>query len=1029
MRFSRVLAVVAVLFIVASAALGADADWRLAWQDDFQRTELGDGWQASNRGASVVDGHLRLEGCVWVMTTRGFAPDVRLEFDASVLPGVTPCDMSATLASSPEFGWGYLLGFGARGNRANHMLGPGVHFVDEHPPFLLEHGKHYHLVAQKEGKHISYTVNGTTIMDVTTDDPLGGPNFDRVGIITWTGIIVDNVKVYERVTPHPDTPKPLGALPPGPLYRDGRTIKIREDRTADPALGPAVDAFNKRQLEDALQRFEKMGATLPGLLGQAYVLGDLDYYEPYHNPEFDRLAAEFKAAAAAHPGDQALADYSLAAGWFATLKMQRGSSALASTLRLRALGTDNNPFYYKARLYEARYHYWDGKEGGNGAVISEAVGWMKELKDLWPDNIILREYTGDKVPWGQELTADTDHNPAWAAYLREAYARDVAIMEHFIAERQTPDGQFGGGYGDDCEMMRTWMQIAAISSAASQAQAGIERLAQGIWDNCLIKGFNNGLADVEHSAEPSADTLPTMMFLRYGDPLWVERNQRSCKTIKDYYMGIDANGYPRFRSSGYGGLQVDTSLMGGGDTGYNARTMKHFLWAAWRGDPEARDWFVRWADGWRAATMKRIGSKLAGIVPPTLWYPNGGIFPPVEGRPWWDEKLNYCTRGDMIHDVFLAAYCFTHDRKFLEPFQWTMDQATRGPMLKGDSPEGSEDWQLEGLPHFPFNMPTEQNKVALYRWLTGDTVYDEYTFRFGDPTIVYRVTGDLDTYLKSFEGAAKGIRNNLELQTTEVLSTDRTGLGAPLSVFGAYTGAVANLRDAATPTFAVTYDTPTTDFAALVTDASDERLRVWLYNFDDDPMPVGLKLWRLRPGHYILNQGEQLPGEVPQQHRYGWLAPRRVDVLRRAEGPTVMVPPRKVWVVDLRLEQPIYVFDTACDLAIGTGDVTRTSDGIKVTVHNIGNDVAQPFTVALQEKAGDDWRTVAEKTVAALPAPKDFEPSRTTITFAMEQTEVHHDYRVVVDPDDQQFELCEANNNASVISDLDRLRREIELRF
>ncbi|MBP7937728.1 MAG: hypothetical protein KA354_24065, partial [Phycisphaerae bacterium] len=45
---------------------------------------------------------------------------------------------------------------------------------------------------------------------------------------------------------------------------------------------------------------------------------------------------------------------------------------------------------------------------------------------------------------------------------------------------------------------------------------------------------------------------------------------------------------------------------GGGDSGYNGRTMKHFLWEAWRGNPEARDWFVRWADGWRDATMREF---------------------------------------------------------------------------------------------------------------------------------------------------------------------------------------------------------------------------------------------------------------------------------------------------------------------------------------------------------------------------------------------------------------------------------------
>ena len=48
-------------------------------------------------------------------------------------------------------------------------------------------------------------------------------------------------------------------------------------------------------------------------------------------------------------------------------------------------------------------------------------------------------------------------------------------MERFLQVRQQPDGQLGGGYGDDVELMRTWMQIAAISSAAENVRDGIEK--------------------------------------------------------------------------------------------------------------------------------------------------------------------------------------------------------------------------------------------------------------------------------------------------------------------------------------------------------------------------------------------------------------------------------------------------------------------------------------------------------------------------------------------------------------------------
>ncbi len=329
--------------------------------------------------------------------------------------------------------------------------------------------------------------------------------------------------------------------------------------------------------------------------------------------------------------------------------------------------------------------------------------------------------------------------------------------------------------------MRTWMQIAAISSAAENVRAGIEKLAEGVWDNVLLEGYDHTLTDVEHSAEPSADTLPGMLLLRYGDPLWVERTLQSCHTIKTHFMGIDDEGYPRFKSSSFGNLQVGDPLFAGGDTGYCARAMKHYLWAAWQGNAEARDWLVGWADGWRVPSLKEIDGKIAGFVPLTLWYPAGNITPPVEGKKWHDERMNYWSRPDMVHDTFLAAYWLTGDTNFLVPFQMATQLASQGPLPGGDLERGSREWQLARLAHLPHNMPAEQHKVGLYRWLTGDKAYDEYAWRTADATLKYRLNGDLESYRKRFEAAARSGRHNLEVQTSEVMATDRAGVPAALA--------------------------------------------------------------------------------------------------------------------------------------------------------------------------------------------------------------------------------------------------------
>ena len=1003
--------------------MAADSDWKVVFQDDFKRAQIGTDWTESPK-STIVNGRMHLDGLVNPIINQHFKPDVRLEFDAWALDGIPPCDISATMLVGPDITWGYLCGFGARWNHANHLMGPGVNFTDLHPSMLIEHGKKYHCIAQVEGKHISYTVNGHVLFDVKADDPIGGPGCDQIGLITWTGMDVDNVKVFERITPTPDSPKVIDSIPDGPIYRDGRTLKIRAGAET-PALQSAIDTFNSGDIDGALKQFKAMGGTLPALLGQSYVLGDLAYVEKFKHPEFVKLSDDFTAAVKANPNDKVLADYALLAKWFARFEMRRNSMSTVSAIRLRTVGSKNNPFYYKSRFYQARYHYWDGMEGGNSAMRNEAVGWMQEMKDLWPENSVLRQYAGEKVLWGDNFIADTQRHPAWAAYLREAYARDIAIMQRFFIERQDDQGGLGGGYGDDCELMRTWMQISAISSASEPSRQGIQNLAQGIWDNELVDGFSKQMSDVEHSAEPSADMLPGMLFLRWGDPLWVERNMHTMKTLKETYMGIDKLGYPRFQAAIYGGGVIERTLMGGGDNGYNGRPMKHFIWSGWQGNNEAKDWFVRWGDGWRAITMSQIGDKMSGIAPPTIWYPSASISPPHNEYKWWDETKNYFNGAGMIEDVFLASYYFSHDKKFLEPVQAALDMGTQGPLPKNTKP-GSKEAQIASCLPIVGNMQTEQSKTSLYRWLTGDTAYDEYIMRFAEPTQKFRVNGDLDTYMKSFQYAAEGLRNNLEIQTTEVLSTDRAALGSPLDIFGAYTGAVTGMRDAATPTFSVTYNTPSTDFAALVMTATTDRLRVWLYNFDDKPMPVGLKLWRLKPGSYTLNQGEQLPGEQKDVYRYAWGDPTTVTVIHRAEGPTVTVPSGKVWCVDLRLKKQIDVPATAPDMAIGNNDIVETTKGINVTVHNIGNADAKPFTVELQYNDGSiGWKTILEQTVTSLPCPKNFVPSTKTLTFdnlinsdnrfasssKIKPYDIRtENYRIVIDPQDKQYEGCETNN-------------------
>jgi hypothetical protein len=1042
-------------FVLLAFALPAPAqDWKLVFEDDFERADLGDRYEAKHaEEAGIRDGQLFFRGRhSMVYIARPFAMDHRLEFDCMAWPELPPCDLSVYMNGT------YILGFGARDNRAHHIYGGGIEVVDLDPKSLIEPGRRYRMAAQREGKRITYSVDGTQILEAVSDDLRGGPSFDRIAFMTYAGMLVDNVKVYERSEPHPDTQVYLTALPPLPIEREGRNVRATGAVSA--TAQAAIDALNAGDPVRARMLFESEPDLLVRLAGLAHVYGDLSYRErPAIGPnsgepdygELGAFAEAWASTAKARPDDATLRAFLPAVRAFGRLVLRRSGQDHAKLLV--DLGPAHNPFYYKARLYLARYIFWNGMEGASEPLKNEARGILRELAALWPDHTILRQYLGPPVPWGESLNADPSRDPAWAAFLREAYAREIALLERFCDLRQVPSGEFGGGWGDDVEMMRKWVPIAAISSCTGRIRDSIARLTDGIDRYVAPDGYYPGIADVEHTAEPTADPYPTMLLLRHGDPRYYELNLKSARITREMTMGTDALGYPRFKSTLIGGRGavgdkgLQDRLHGGGDTGYHARAMKPFLWLAWYGNAEARDYYLRWVDGWRNTAMIDAPDKPAGVVPGTIWFPSGSYNPP-NGEPWWGPKgYNYYgTMGlpGMVHQSFLAAYALSGDRRFLQPFQRMMDIATAGPYTHRTAEPPSREWFFQNVIH-----QAGARECALYRMLTGEGVYDEYIRKGGNPAQVYPIDRALEPYLASFERAARSLRHNIDYLTTEVQSTDRLPIPAVAEVFGAYTGAITTTTDAEYPTFGVTYETPDADFAAIVTENAPERLRAMLYGFWDQPQNVGLRFWRLVPGRYRVTQGARVAGERPGQHRYTWGAPESVDVLRKGDGFTITLPPRTEWVVDVRLDTAAWEEpagpDVAAgapapregrgrkpaptalpDLAIHERDVRLDGNAVAVTVHNIGAAAAERFAVALQEERNGLWLTRAEMTVERLAPPADFKPS--TVELRLERPPRvggpsrpdRESWRVMLDPMDAAFEISERNNVAAVIGPADR---------
>lgn len=998
--------------LLASSLRAESAEWKLVFEDNFDRDELGDAWFIRSGRATLVDGRLFLDGHgATLMPNRGFGPDVKVEFIADVNPKAPPCDISVGLGCDPLTGYTYLFQLGGRSNQVNAILAGAASVIDESPPFLLEHDKRYHCIAIKEGKRLAYIVNDTLLVENTNvPDPVAGPGFDHVALVTWNGMYVDWVRIYERTEPTPDTPEYLTAMPDFGWRWESLTLSF--DGGMEEGLGRVLDDYNDRRHLEAIRRLRAMTEAsdpphpdVPVLM--AYVVGDLAYDEkPEDQHEIVRLLEQ---AANQRPdgGGEAWRDFTTAARWFAGINLF--SRDVRACMRLVQLGPENNPFYHKAKFYLARFHYAWAIEGADARRRNEAIEMFNELKEIWPEHQSLREFTGERIPWGEELIRPESDGPSWARHLQECLARQQAILNWWVTVRQFPDGQLGGGWGDDVEILRGWVPATCITTACETAIAGIERLAQGVWDHVLKEGYSRYTGDVEHEAEPSADSLPTMLLLRYGDPKWVEYNLRSAKTIREKFMALNERGHLQFISTEFGTDEVRTAPGAGGDTGYHARALKHHLWLGWYGIPEAADVFLAWCDTWRDATLRQIDSKPPGFPPASIFYPSGGIDPP-SGLPWYNAHAHYYGfpgLHNMIFDSFLSAYLLTGDPRWLDPFQTMMDKATTGPLRQQDpslTPDHPDNL-LAHMAHFP-----QANHTSVYRLLTGERVYDAYTLRACTPTQRYRVDYDLDAYAAAFERVVRPLRFNWTQHTVEVIQTDRAGLAGANQVLGAYTGAVRDFRDSGAPTMAVTWDTPDLNFAALVTEARPERLRVRLYSFNESVTRIGLRPWRLAPGRYVLNQGEPTEAERPFLDRHAWEPSVEVEHIHRGTAIWIDVPPGREWTVDLRLREPIERPDLLPDLAIARRDCRLLApDLLEVTLHNIGGAPAGPYRVVVQVRKGEEWITVGERRSSGPPPIKNLEPSTQTIAILCEER-IDRGYRVVIDPDEAIDEIYRGNN-------------------
>jgi len=539
---------------------------------------------------------------------------------------------------------------------------------------------------------------------------------------------------------------------------------------------------------------------------------------------------------------------------------------------------DDSPLYPLTYLYRGRMVTWYALESGGvwnipgrkGSFLDTARTLFEKAAEAFPENRIIHMYLGTPIPSERQYLAPAGA-PDWAVYQREGLERLADIIDWWIENRMQEDGQYGGGWGDDCEMWRWWTPIL-IGFEDPRINAAQAKFSRAILTQAHMQpGYTTRMSDVEHTAEDSADAITPMMHIDPDNPDWSRRALRLAELMETLWTGRNERGFLQFKSTYFTAEKLDTTPARACDTVYHPRVVQPTL-LYWQrtGDPKLTALFSDWMDTWVEAAARTERGKPAGVIPSAVHWPDGrvgGLDP-----NWWDPRNHgeytlylFPSAMGMTTHTLLLTYHMTGNEKYLEPIRSMARMRLSYLQSPSESPPtaGSEAWCAARLGSL-------SEVAAKYKFLTGRNEFDALLAREKSSYVQYREDGNMEPLVAALRENATALRVNLPGYTSEVRYTDRVLRFATLfTADGIMKRTIPEIHspnpgilyssatgDPGTPDYfplnAVRWLTPPRDIAALVTGHSRDGVRAQLFHFGDATRPMGAEFYLLEPGTYVL---------------------------------------------------------------------------------------------------------------------------------------------------------------------------------
>lgn len=548
---------------------------------------------------------------------------------------------------------------------------------------------------------------------------------------------------------------------------------------------------------------------------------------------------------------------------------------------------EEHPLYERALWYRGRLLYWLYLERGGSNEKRGADRDIERLYQSHSDNDLVAMYSGKKFDTPDEFdeVPKKNNTPEWAATQWELTNRLKSIVDWWVNVQQDENGEFGGKFGDDVEILRWWSPL--ILSGDQTTYKGWKKLADGVWNSSKVKnGYAKKPSDVEHSSEFISDTAP-LMVLYNDDPVYADRLAYSSDYFQNLWTGYNTNGNRFFKSAWFSSSEVEMEDPKNRDVSYNARAAKAVRYYSWKtNDSDTKTALIEWADSWLNISKSTQKGKPEGIIPPSVEYPSEDI---NGNEPTWYLANMYWDYFDWsgsnaILDQLLFTWTFTGDDKYLEPLIQHLDLLVKykDELDRDSNPyeEGSEGWAT----YIFGNKSQFWNVVENWRLLSGNTAYDDLILEHGSDLIKYRITKNEKYLVEAMKPYLETVRVNVPMLTSEVIHTDRVFIKDPgVREAGILQGMITGFGadESSSPYIAVSWEKASRDLTFLVTDSDSTHLNIDMYSFSESSESTTMRIWQLKKGSYqvlkkvngktetieieVKNRGDRFEIDIPSQ--------------------------------------------------------------------------------------------------------------------------------------------------------------------